>query len=338
MMALSEAVHALPPPEAADKLSGETDEIAARVLSLLNPGEAVDVLGHVPPERRDRIMAAAPGGRGAQWRIDLEYPESSVGRLMEMPLAVYRPETTVGEAIESLRELVQRAFITYVFVTEADGRLVGVLAFRELLFAGRDQRLDEIMLRDPFSLQPDMSLVDAMRTVVTRHFPAYPVTDSTGRLVGMVRGQALFERQAYEISAQAGSMVGVEKEERVATHWWRSFRFRHPWLQLNLLTAFVAAAVVGFFQDTIDRIVVLAVFLPVLAGQSGNSGCQALAVTLRGMTLGDLRAMSPRKLVFKEAMLGLLNGALVGLVAGAGMWYYARSQNTGNALLLGGVV
>lgn len=228
--------------------------------------------------------------------------------------------------------------ITYVFVTDAGGRLVGVLAFRELLFARRDQRLDEIMLRDPFSLQPGMSLVDAMRTVVTRHFPAYPVTDADGRLVGMVRGQALFERQAYEISAQAGSMVGVEKEERVGTHWWRSFRFRHPWLQLNLLTAFVAAAVVGFFQDTIDRLVVLAVFLPVLAGQSGNSGCQALAVTLRGMTLGDLRAMSPRKLVFKEAMLGLLNGALVGLVAGAGMWYYAHSQNTGNALLLGGVV
>ena len=85
-------------------------------------------------------------------------------------------------------------------------------------------------------------------------------------------------------------MVGVEKEERVATHWWRSFRFRHPWLQLNLLTAFVAAAVVGFFQSTIDRLVVLAVFLPVLAGQSGNSGCQALAVTLRGLTLGELRA------------------------------------------------
>ena len=258
---------------------------------------------------------------------------------MERALAVYRPETKVGDAIENLRELVQKAFITYIFVTDSDGKLVGVLAFRELLFAGRDQRLDEIMLRDPFSLQPDMPLVEAMRaTVVTRHFPAYPVTDSTGRLVGMVRGQALFERQAYEISAQAGAMVGVEKEERVATHWWRSFRFRHPWLQLNLLTAFVAAAVVGFFQSTIDRLVVLAVFLPVLAGQSGNSGCQALAVTLRGLTLGELRNMKPRRLVIKEALLGLLNGALVGLVAGAGMWFYARSQPQGHALLLGFVV
>ncbi len=337
-MALSEELHALPPPEAAERLRREPEALAGRALALLNPAEAVDVLDHVPPERRALIIAAAPGGRGEQWKIDLQYPETSVGRLMEAPLAVYGTDTTVRDAIESLRELVQKAFITYIFVTDSGGRLVGVLAFRELLFAKSDQRLEEIMLRDPFSLKPDMPLVDAMRTVVTRHYPAYPVTDESGRLVGMVRGQSLFERQAYEISAQAGSMVGVEKEERVATHLMRAFRFRHPWLQLNLLTAFVAAAVVGIFQDTIDRIVVLAAFLPVLAGQSGNSGCQALAVTLRGLTLGELRALSPRKLVFKEACLGLLNGGAVGIVAGAAMWFYARSQGTGHAVMLGVIV
>src|SRR5262245_192167 len=337
-MALSEELHALPPPEAAERLRAEKDERAARAVALLNPAEAVDVLSHLPSERRARIIAAAPGGRGEQWGIDLQYPETSVGRLMEPPLAVYGTQTTVKEAIESLRELVQKAFITYIFVTDSAGKLVGVLAFRELLFARSDQRLEEIMLRDPFSLKPDMPLVEAMRTVVTRHYPAYPVTNGAGRLIGMVRGQSLFERQAYEISAQAGSMVGVEKEERVGTHLLRSFRFRHPWLQLNLLTAFVAAAVVGIFQNTIDRIVVLAAFLPVLAGQSGNSGCQALAVTLRGLTLGDLRSMPPRRLVIKEALLGLLNGALVGLVAGAAMWFYARSQGTAHAVLLGAIV
>jgi magnesium transporter len=133
-------------------------------------------------------------------------------------------------------------------------------------------------------------------------------------------------------------MVGVEKEERAATPWSRSFRFRHPWLQLNLLTAFIAAAVVGFFQETIDKLVVLAVFLPVLAGQSGNSGCQALAVTLRSMTLGELRAIRPQRIVLKEAWVGLLNGAIVGLVAGTAMWFYARSQDNGNPLLLGAIV
>ncbi|HEY8231225.1 MAG TPA: magnesium transporter, partial [Vicinamibacteria bacterium] len=173
---------------------------------------------------------------------------------------------------------------------------------------------------------------------VARHFPVYPVCDPAGVLVGTVRGRTLFEEQALEISAQAGAMVGVEKEERLATPWSRSLRFRHPWLQLNLLTAFLAAAVVGVFQGTIDRLVVLAVFLPVLAGQSGNTGCQALAVTLRGLTLGELRRGDARRLVAKEGLLGLLNGALVGITAGVGMLIVARAQGEPHALVLAVVV
>jgi magnesium transporter len=153
-----------------------------------------------------------------------------------------------------------------------------------------------------------------------------------------VRGQAMFEEQAYEISAQAGRMVGVDKEERLTTPWPRSLKFRHPWLQLNLLTAFVAAAVVGLFQGTIDRLVILAAFLPVLAGQSGNTGCQALAVALRGMTLGELQPGRERALVMKEGLLGLLNGALVGVTAGLGMYITARLQSHPSAVTLALIV
>jgi magnesium transporter len=339
IVALSEEIHSLPPHEAAERVEQEPDDnLVGRALALLNNAEVGDVLWHVDAARRDRIIAAVPLGRGEQWRLDRQYDEGTVGRLMENPLAVFRPDTTVATATTRLRDLVQRAIISYLFVTDEERRLIGVAAFRDLLFAEPDQRLADIMQTTPFSFHPETELVDAMKAAVTRHFPAYPVTDAEGRLVGMVRGPALFERQAFEISAQAGSMVGVEKEERAATPWWRSFLFRHPWLQLNLLTAFVAAAVVGFFQDTIDKIVVLAVFLPVLAGQSGNSGCQALAVTLRSMTLGELRAIKPRHLLLKEAWLGFLNGAVVGLVAGGGMWIYARSQDAASPLLLGAIV
>jgi magnesium transporter len=180
--------------------------------------------------------------------------------------------------------------------------------------------------------------MDAMREVVHRHFPVYPVCDDEERLIGLVRGRVMFEEQAFEISAQAGRMVGVDKEERLVTPWLRSLLFRHPWLQLNLLTAFAAAAVVGVFQQTLDQMVILALFLPVLAGQSGNTGCQALAVTLRGMTLGELKAGSGRALVIKEALLGLANGALVGLTAGAGMYVVAHAQSNPSALSLAGIV
>jgi magnesium transporter len=133
-------------------------------------------------------------------------------------------------------------------------------------------------------------------------------------------------------------MVGVEKEERLTTPWLQSLKLRHPWLQLNLLTAFLAAAVVGIFQGTLDRLVILALFLPVLAGQSGNTGCQALAVTLRGMTLGELKPGAERRLVTKEAWLGLLNGVGVGLMAALGMYITATGQEQTHPVMLAFVV
>jgi magnesium transporter len=157
-------------------------------------------------------------------------------------------------------------------------------------------------------------------------------------MLGIVRGWKLFERQAIEITAQSGSMVGVGKEERVHTGIWDSLKNRHPWLQVNLLTAFLAAFVVGHFEDTIAQIVALAAFLPVLAGQSGNNGCQALAITLRGYTLGDLDSFPLRKHLLKEIVLGAVNGFLTGFVAGVAMYFTALGDNSGNPLILGFVI
>lgn len=328
----------LPPEEGAAALDGVPDARAAEALTLVTPATAVEILWEMEPEQRARLAAAAPGGRGDQWLLDSEYEEGTIGRLMERPLAIFRPETTVGEATDRLRELTRRAHIVYGFVTDDQGRLTGVFAFRELLFAEPGQRLSEIMVAEPFALRPELTVLDAARDVVTLHVPAYPVVDAGGRLVGMVRGRTLFEQEAIEISAQAGRMVGIDKEERLATRWPRSLKFRHPWLQLNLLTAFVAGAVVALFQETVDRLVVLAMFLPVLAGQSGNTGCQALAVTLRGLTLGELDDGRHGRLFAKEAWLGLLNGALVGLVAAGGMIFVATSQGRADAWTLGLVV
>jgi magnesium transporter len=257
---------------------------------------------------------------------------------MEPPAAVFRREQTIAETIDAVRELAKTSFVTYGFIVDDAGRLCGVITMRDLLLSAREQRLEDVMLRDPFFLLPETELPEAMKQVVRRHFPVYPVCEADGTLIGQVRGQSMFEEQAYEISAQAGRMVGVDKEERLTTPWARSLRFRHPWLQLNLLTAFIAAAVVGLFQDTIDRIVILAAFLPVLAGQSGNTGCQALAVALRGMTLGELQPGTERALVLKEGFLGLLNGMLVGLTAALGMFIAARAQSHPAALTLSAIV
>ena len=210
------------------------------------------------------------------------YPANSIGRLMEPPVAVFPARMTVAEATEEIRELATTRLFTYGYITDANGVLLGVVTMRDLLLRQKTDRLEDFMLRQPFSLQPGMDLMEAMRLTVNKHYPSYPVCNGSSVLIGIVRGSRIFEQQAIEISAQAGTMVGVEKEERASTPFLTSLKFRHPWLQFNLLTAFVAAAVVGLFEDTIARITVLAVFLPVLAGQSGNTGCQAMAVALRG--------------------------------------------------------
>jgi magnesium transporter len=335
---LAAQVARLGPTEAAELLARHDPAIIHDVLQAVNPGIAGDIIAEMDSEDRRRLYSTGPQHLTQQWSMNQTFDDDSVGFLMEPPYGVFRPTETVAQVTSRIRDIVKTHLVTYCFVVDAAGKLLGIVTMRDLLVADDSATLESVMLRNPFTLRPDTPLKDAMKQVLNRHFPVYPVCDDTGKLIGLVRGQAMFEEQAFEISAQPGQMVGVGKEERLITPWPRSLKFRHPWLQLNLLTAFIAAAVVGIFQDTLDRIVILAVFLPVLAGQSGNTGCQALAVTLRGITLGELKSGTERSLVTKEALLGLLNGALVGVTAGVGMFIVATMQHNANAIVLGAIV
>ncbi|MBX3671443.1 MAG: magnesium transporter [Burkholderiales bacterium] len=324
-----------PPREAARMLAAEEPARAVEVLAELNPGLTQDLLAELAPEALAAISKATSPEVAKQWLRNARYAQGAIGRLMEPAHAVFAPEITVGQAIEQLRAVVRTAFVTYGYVTDGEGKLLGLLTMRDLLFSDHGARLGDVMLRGAFAFRADTPISDAMKLTLNRHYPVYPVCDEAGRLVGLVRGVAIFEEQAFEITAQPGSMVGVEKEERVTTPLSRAFKFRHPWLQLNLVTAFAAGGVVALFQGTVDKLVILATFLPVLAGQSGNTGCQALAVTVRGMTLGDIRAGAGKKLVAKEFLLGLSNGAVTGLICGVAMFFLARSQESPHAMMLG---
>jgi magnesium transporter len=335
---LASQVSRLGPTDAARLLVRLDQSIIHDVLQAVSPGIAGDIIAEMNAEDRHRLYTTGPENVTRQWSLNQTYPADSIGFLMEPPYGVFKPTETIRDVTESIRSLVKTQLVTYCFVVDNAGKLIGIVTMRDLLVSEPTATLESVMLRNPFTLLPDMELKDAMKKVLNRHFPVYPVCTDDGKLIGLVRGQTMFEEQAFEISAQPGQMVGVDKEERLITPWKRSLKFRHPWLQLNLLTAFVAAAVVGFFQETLDQIVILAVFLPVLAGQSGNTGCQALAVTLRGITLGELKAGTEKALVAKEALLGLLNGGLVGITAGAGMYVVASMQNNPNALILGFIV
>lgn len=335
---LAARLKSLPAREAARMLAAEDPARAVEALVEMNPGAAQDVLAALPEAALAAISRAAPPEVAKQWLRSARFASGTVGRLMEPAYAVFSPGMSVGEAIEQLRAVVRTAFVTYGYVTDADGKLLGLVTMRDLLFNDHGAKLGDVMLKGAFAFRADTPLSDAMKLTLNRHYPVYPVCDEAGKLLGLVRGAAIFEEQAFEITAQPGSMVGVEKEERVTSSLARAFKFRHPWLQLNLVTAFAAGGVVALFQGTVDRFVILATFLPVLAGQSGNTGCQALAVTVRGMTLGDIRAGAGKALVAKEFFLGLANGAVTGVICGVAMYFLARAQESPHALLLGAAV
>ncbi len=313
-------------------------EIIVEALQTLSPEISSGLLASIQPQTRVTISRALAPRLRKQWHLLETFPEGSVGRLIDPTAAVFSPSDTVGDTIEVLRDLVHKEFVTYAFVVGDSSELLGVIVMRELMFAERNQCLSEIMIADPFFLSASDPVMEALQKVITRHFPVYPVTDENGAFLGVVRGHRLFSAQAVEISAQAGAMVGVEKQDRLTTPWRRSLRYRQPWLQLNVFTAFIAGGVVSVYQNTIDHYVILAVFLPILAGQAGNTGSQALAVTVRALTLDHFKNKNVFLHFRKEFFLGMVNGALVGLTAGCAMYILARGNLREEALQLSTIV
>lgn len=326
------------PLDAVILLEREDDPMVAAVLESLDPELATRLLSHLPAERSTDLARRISSPVGEQWSVNLSFDEDSVGRMMEMPEPVFVSSCKVKDVIEKLRIYTRERNVVYAFAVDKEMRLEGIIVMRDLLFADPEELISEIMVNEPFYFTAGTSVEEAMHAVLLRHYPIYPVCDESRVLLGYVHGYMMFEKHAFHLTTLAGSMVGIEKEEHIATTWNDSLRFRHPWLQLNLFTALMAGAVVGMFEGTIARVVTLAAFLPVLAGQSGNTGCQALAVTLRGMTLNELKPGMEHRLVSKEAFLGLSNGLLVGLTAALVMFGYANFTGVGEPTMMALVV
>ena len=331
---LADAIKARSAPGAAAQLGALGGREIVEVLLGLSPGFAQDVLTALPDDARERALAAAPEPVARQWERNAFYDPGTVGQMMEPVVGAFSMDALVSEVIEDLRETVKTVRITYIWAIDHEDRLVGVVTMRDLLFNPGDRRLADLMEREVFALSGGTRLEEAMKQVLDRHYPVYPVTDSERRIIGLVRGQSLFEAQAIQITLQAGTMVGIDKEERAGTPLWTAFRLRHPWLQLNLVTAFGTAIVVSAFDETIRTFVVLAAFLPVLSCLAGNNGCQALAITLRALTLGEIERIPIRHLLAKEAKLGALNGLFTGIVGATTMYFFASATGAGSPFVL----
>ncbi len=297
---------------------------ARNILSGLLPTEAVRFLGAMSDEDRARLMETLEADLRSQLRELMTYPENTAGSLMDVRVRTYRPEITASSALLSLRESQGRAPRT-LFVVDAENRLRGQVPIQELAMAAPDTPLRDLAHPVPAAVNAMDPRDEVIKTVEKHRLTDLPVIDLDGRLVGLIQHGMLVQALQEEAASDIGAMVGVSPQERALSKPWFAVRKRLPWLQINLITAFAAASVVGLFENTIAKFTALAVLLPVVAGQSGNAGAQALAVTMRGLALREVTAGQWFAVTAKEVGVGLLNGIAVALTCGLGVWVWSRS-------------
>ena len=321
----------LMPEFAARTLMRMPDAAARRALTTMDPGRAVSLLDWLDPDTRERHVADLEPGAARELRALAAYPADSAGRLMDPRALAHRHDTTAREALASLRRHKQPSDGD-VLVVDGEGRLTGVATLHDIAAARLADPIGDLA-RPVSSVLAMATRAEVMERLAGGQITSLPVVDLEGRLVGVIRAATLLAVAQEEAGASLQTMVGASRDERALSPVSFAVRKRLPWLQVNLVTAFLAAAVVGLFEDTIARFTALAVLLPVVAGQSGNTGAQALAVTMRGLALREIRPRLWRRITFKEGGVAAVNGVAVALTTSAGVWVW--SQSPGLALVIG---
>jgi len=332
------------PRRAAHVIERLTPVWAARVLSRI-PAESVGgvlheielmklavLLSQMRPKDRDRLLNLLGAPAAREVRDLMTYPPDTAGRLMDPKVMTFRPDMTVEETLARLRA-VRPERIHEIFILDEETRLLGSVPLQSLTLASPTLSLRHLMQGAAYSVHAMASKDEVVDLLTQGKLTALPVLDLDGRLLGVIRHEALVTAAQEEATADMLTMVGASKEERALSKVSFAIRKRLPWLEINLGTAFLAAAVVGIFEDTIARNTALAVLLPVVAGQSGNTGAQALAVTMRGLALREIRIRDWLRMLVKEGNVGFLNG--VAVAATTALFVFVWSRSVGLSMVIG---
>jgi len=329
------------PPELLPEISAAiSDQRLADVLTRLEIDDMLELVDAIPEERRQDVMQRLPAARREELRHAELYPPRSAGRTMTTSFSALDEKMTAQEAIDSLRAagFDGSDSILYLYVVDELRRLVGVVPIRRLVAAQPDTPVQDLAIREMLSTPPDADQEEVAQLVARYDLLAIPVTDVDGTMLGVITVDDVIDVITEEATQDIYNLAGLSEEDRVFTTAQVSIRKRLPWMFLNLCTAFSAGAVVGFFENTLEQMVGLAMFLPVVAGVAGNGGIQTLTVITRAIALGEIEFSSGLRAIAKEMWVGLVVGATAGVASG--MIAYARHGNPymGLVLLLAMVV
>ncbi|MCB2223490.1 MAG: magnesium transporter [Actinobacteria bacterium] len=302
---------------AADVLEELAPDAAAAMLAEMPADEAADVVAALEPEAREALLEALPGEYLARVERLLAYAPDSAGGLMSTNVATLPSGITTGEAIEALRRLHETyEDLSYVYVVDDAQRLVGVVSFRELVFARPGQGLDQVMVEHPVAVRPDTDREEVADIIQRYGYFSLPVVDERRALLGMIGVDDVIEAVQQEATEDIAAMVGAGPDETLYTPVRRSMRERLPWILVNMTLAFLVAAAVSMFEPVIERLAVLAAYMPVVATLGGNSGNQSQAVVIRAMAVQSVPPHLVRRVIARQATVGLANGLAVGVVSG----------------------
>ena len=323
----------LSPDVARRLLAALPESIVAQTLRGLEPASLARLLAGFDEAERDRLLEFVPERAAREVRSVLLYPPECAGALMDPGARLIRKDSTVADVLSRLRRDRRPGRVGF-FVVDAQSRLAGWVDMQGLALAEPDEAVGALVHDVQAFVNPMTTREEVAEKMDLYRLPELAVIDLDGRLVGVVRYAAMAEAELEHASVGVQTMVGVSRDERATSSVLFAVRKRLPWLQVNLVTVFIAAAVVGLFEDTIARFTALAVLLPVVAGQSGNTGAQALAVTMRGLTLREIRAAQWLRMVVKEANVGFWNGVIVAVTTAVGVFLWSGSYGLGFIIAL----
>ena len=315
-----EAISELGQENGAALLATRSAEEIARLAQEIPSDDAAALIDYLPEELSAAVLdLMRPKESGVVENL-LEYDEQTAGRIMNPHVFARNEDMTVGEAITELQTNRDVEMVFYLYVVDERRHLVGVVSLRRLLLVSPETPLKRIMTADLMSARVDMDQEEVARMVASYNLLAIPVVDEENKLVGVITVDDIIDVIKDEATEDIMRLAGVAGDERAFTPAGESLRKRLPWLGVNLITAFLAAAVVALFEGTISQITALAVFMPIVAGMGGNAATQTLTVIVRGIALGELTWSNSRKALFKEVAVGLGNGLVLGLVAATIVW------------------
>ncbi len=309
-------------------------ETLPAVLQEVEADVAADVIQQLPEDEQAEAIESLDREEVTDL---LQYGEESAGGLMTLDFVSFSDWETVAGAIDRLRVLRPPSDHAYYLYITGDGdRLVGTVSIRDLLVSAPETVLSEITNRDVRSVPAITDQEAAARLLQRYGLMAAPVVSESGQLLGVINADDVLEVLDEEATEDMFRMVGVGDEERIFSTVPMSVRRRLPWMLANTFTAFLAALTVGLFDETLAKATVLALFMPVVAGQGGNAGTQTATIAVRSIAIGDLDVNDVLRACRKEIMVAVANGVAIGLVAGT--LAYLWKGNIGLSVVLGGAL